>query len=44
MIQKANSISVRSPLPVFFPVTSTNVRISPKNFLTFTFNPFATLL
>ena len=44
MIQKANSISVRSPLPVFFPVTSTNVRISPKNFLAFTFNPFATLL
>ena len=30
----------------FFPVTSTNVGISPqpKNFLTFSFNPFATLV
>ena len=44
MIQKANSISVRSSLPVFFPVTSTSVRISPKNFLAFASNPFATLL
>ena len=44
MIQKANSISVRSSLPVFFPATSTNVRISPKNFLAFASNPFATLL
>ena len=26
------------------PVTSTNVGISPKNFLTFSFNPFATLM
>ena len=31
-------------LPVFFPVTSTNVGISPKNFLTFSFNPFARLV
>ena len=44
MIQKANSISVRSSLPVFFPATSTNVRISPKNFLAFASNPFTTLL
>ena len=28
----------------FSPVTSTNVRISPQNFLTFSFNPFVTLL
>ena len=28
----------------FFPVTSTNVEINPKNFLTFSFNPFATVL
>ena len=34
------------PLPrtSFFPVTSTNVGISPQNFLTFSFNPFATLV
>ena len=28
----------------FFPVTSTNVGVSPKNFLTLQFNPFATLV
>ena len=28
----------------FSPATSTNVGISPKNFLTFNFNPFATML
>ena len=28
----------------FSPVTSTNVGISPKNFQTFSFNPFATLV
>ena len=27
----------------FYPATSTNVGISPKNFLTFIFNPFLTL-
>ena len=27
----------------FFPVISTKVGINPKNFLTFSFNPFATL-
>ena len=26
------------------PVTSTNVEISPKNFVNFSFNPFATLV
>ena len=33
----------KRPLYHFFPVTSTNVEISPKNFLPFSFNPFATL-
>ena len=28
----------------FFPVTSTNVGFGPQNFLTFNFNPFATLV
>ena len=28
----------------FSPVTSTNVGITPQNFLTFSFNPFATLM
>ena len=28
----------------FFPVNSTNVRISPQNFMTFNFSPFATLV
>ena len=28
----------------FSPVTSTNVELSSKNFLTFSFNPFATLV
>ena len=34
----------RSPPTSFFPVTSTNVGFGPQNFLTFSFNPFATLL
>ena len=35
----------KSLLPTsFFPVTSTNVGISPKIFLTFSFNSFATLV
>ena len=35
----------KSPPPTSFsPVTSTNVGISPKNFLTFSFDPFATLV
>ena len=34
-----------SPSPTSFsPVTSTNVGISPQNFLIFSFNPFATLV
>ena len=32
------------PLPVFPPVTSTNVAVSPKNFLTFHFNHFPTFV
>ena len=34
----------KDPPTNFFLVTSTNVGTSPKNFLTFTFNPFATLV
>ena len=34
----------KGPLTSFSPVTSTNVRISLKTFLTFSFNPFASLL
>ena len=37
----------KAPLPSptsFSPVTSTNVGIIPQNFLTFSFNPFATLV
>ena len=32
------------PLLVFPTVTSTNVEFGPQNFLTFIFNPFATLV
>ena len=32
------------PPTSFSPVTSTNVRICHKNFLTFSYNPFATLV
>ena len=32
------------PSTSFFPETSTNVRTSPQNFLTSSFNPFATLV
>ena len=34
----------KAPLTSFSPVTSTNVGFGPQNFLTFSFNPFATLL
>ena len=34
----------KTPSTSFSPVTSTNVRISPQNFLTFSFNPFPTLM
>ena len=34
----------KSPLTSFSPVTSTNVGLSPQNFPTFSFNPFATLV
>ena len=34
----------KAPLPVFSPVTSTNVEIRPQNFLTFSFNPFDRLV
>ena len=34
----------KGPPTSFFPVTSTNVGIDPYNFLTFSFDPFATLV
>ena len=34
----------KGPPTSFLPVTSTNVGIVPYNFLTFSFNPFATLV
>ena len=37
-------LAKRPPPTSFSPVTSTNVRFGPKNFLTFSFNPFATLV
>ena len=33
----------KDPLNSYLPVTSTNVGISPQNFLPFSFNPFPTL-
>ena len=37
-------LSQKGPPTSFFPVTSSNVEFSPPNFLTFSFNPFATLV
>ena len=34
----------KGPANSFFPLTSTNVGIGPYNFLTFSFNPFATIV
>ena len=34
----------KAPLTSFSSVTSANVEISPRNFLTFSFNPFTTLV
>ena len=34
----------KGPPTSFPPVTSANVEIRPQNFLTFSFNPFATLV
>ena len=34
----------KGPPTSFSPVTSTNVQLGPLNFLTFIFNPFATLV
>ena len=36
--------SKKAPATSFSPVTSTNVGISPQNSLTFSFNPFPTLV
>ena len=38
-----NSIGKRFPPTNISPITSTNIEISPENFLTDIFNPFATL-
>ena len=43
-IQDRGGRGHKGPHTSFFPVTSTNVRVSPQNFLTFSFNPFATLV
>ena len=37
-------VGQKGPPTSFFPVTSTNIGIGPYNFLTFSFNPFATLM
>ena len=37
-------LSKKAPIYQFSPVTSTNVGISSQNFLTFSYNPFATLV
>ena len=34
----------KAPPTSFSPATSTNVGISPENFMTFSFNPFVTLV
>ena len=39
-----NTFVLLGPPNSFSPVTSTNVGIGPYNFLTFSFNPFATLV
>ena len=36
--------AAKSPPTSFAPITSTNVGISPQNFLTFSFHPFDRLL
>ena len=43
-IQDWNGGTQKDRRTSFSPVTSTNVGISPKNFVTFTFNPFPTLV
>ena len=43
-IQEGGGGGPKGPPIRFSPVTSANVGISPKNFLTFSFNPFATLV
>ena len=39
-----DGVGAKRPPSSFSPVTSTNVGLSPQNFLTFSFNPFATLV
>ena len=42
--KKPQSKKPPPPPTSFSPVTSTNIGICPKNFLTFRYNPFATLV
>ena len=42
--QDKEKVRHKDPRTSFFPVPSTNVGISPQNFLTFSFNPFGTLV
>ena len=44
MKPKKNGGGQKGSRTSFSPVTYTNVGISPRNFLTFSFNPFATLV
>ena len=39
-----DGVAKKTPPTSFSPVKSTNIGISPKNFLTFSFNYFATLV
>ena len=43
-IQGGGGGGQKDPPTRFSPVTSTNVGTNPQNFLTFSFNPFATLV
>ena len=43
-IQDEGGAGKKAPRTSFSPVTSTNVGFGPQNFLTFSFNPFATLV
>ena len=43
-IQDGGGGGKKAPRTSFYPVNSTNVGISPQNFPTFGFNPFATLV
>ena len=44
LFRMGGGVEQKNPPTSLFPVTSTNIRISPQNVLTFCFRPFATLL